>query len=306
VLAIGGGAALTYLYNDLAELFIAGPKLLALLTVALIGIPVLEARRDVSRWEFWRPHLTDAKTASGEAAKDAIKFEESRERLVRMPNGRLAVVRPGIRKFLARLFGGAAYLEGQDGIDTETDAIGSSSTEQVVWVSASADEALEYEPEGWSWRWPSTGSQLLGLGLLSVLFAGVGQAALGTPLLGIGAIPVMALRPESGHARTEPANAHQRAAYVTALYSTVEHEEAETLEELREDLISESVKNQKHVQQALETKDATLIQEAVRGEELDGELDGTDATDELEPEEPELDPDADKGLTDLFTGADDD
>lgn len=263
VLVIGGGILIAASYNSIAELVVDGPQILAIVTVALLAIPLIEAERDLSKWLWLKPKLVDSVSASGGEALDALKFEEDSRSVVRMPNGRLAVVSSGILKFVARVFGGAAYLEGVEEMPTESRATGRTSHDRICWTSASAETALEYEPEGWTFKMPTTLRELIPVAVAAIALAVVGQAILSTSALGVLALPLLALRPRSGSARWQPANAQQRAAYITALYAAIEHDEAETLEESRRKVLREMAQNQKQVEKALEQKDATLLEEVV-------------------------------------------
>ena len=154
-------------------------------------------------------------------------------------------------------------LEGVEDMPTESRVVGSTGYDRIAWTRADADQALEYEPEGWQFNLPTDGNGLIKLGIAAVAFAALGQAWIGSTLVGVLALPALALRPKSGSAWFAPANAHQRAAYVSMLYGAVEYEEAETLEESRRKRLESESTNQKDVEQALEKRDATLLEEAV-------------------------------------------
>jgi len=289
VLSIGGFAIGLFAYGSIAEALVDAPQILAVVTVGLLSIPLIEADRDLDKWMWIKPELIKSVTASGGEAVDSVKFTEDIRRVVRMPSGKLAVVEPGLLKFVARLFGGAAHLEGVEDMPTESRAIGRSGIDKIAWTSATAEKCLDYAPEGWHFEIPDTARELIPLGVAAIALATVGQFLVGTTALGVLALPLLALRPHAGTASFEAANAMQRAAYVTSLYAAIEHQEAATLKESREKRLREKAKNQKDVEEALESKDATLLEEAVSdvdpqllelGDGALGELDEDDGDDE--------------------------
>jgi hypothetical protein len=272
LLGIGGGVAIFGLFGSLAEIFVSLPRIISALVVGVIGIVVLESYEvGVADARFIQPEPEAAKNASGEEALDARKARERSERVVETPDNRVAIVRKGLRPFLARLSGSMAILEGHEQLDTRLEVTEGEDDELFI-VSPNADDVLEYESEGFRW----TANPLVVAAAVAV--GGFGLNHFVGPLAGLGgAIGAFALgaylylEATDGYARVEPAPAHLRSAWVTSMYMQREADEAETLQESRQKRVREKAKNQKHIERALEDQDQTLIEamHSPRGADVD-------------------------------------
>jgi hypothetical protein len=282
VVLLAGGGILLFAYSSLAELFVDAPQVLAGVIVALIGIPILEHETGVRKVAFAKPELVDATTASGKEGVDSVDWQLEVRKVTRLPGGVDAVLPDGkkLRRWLARVAGGACVLEGMPDFDERFDVSGgSTSIDELVFSRASASQALYYEPEGWTLGVPSGSDELLKLGLSSVVLAVLGSVTVGMTLLGALAYPALHVRPVKGRAYVEAADAHMRAAYVTMLYGSVEFDNAETLESAREELVRATASKERDVQGELDRQDATLVEETL----TDGDL--SLAVEDVEPSE---------------------
>lgn len=261
LLSIGSGFAVFGLFGSLAAVFVELPHIIAGFSIGVIGVVVLETYEvGVSDARFIQPDPTAARSASGEKAVDARKARERSERIIKTPDEEVAIVRTGLRPFLARVFGSTATLEGVEELDTRIEYTQGEADELYV-VSPNTDEVLEYDPEGFEWSANPlivvAAAAVAGLGLNHTIgqLAGVG-GALGALALGA----VLYLEATDGHARIRPAPAHLRSAWVSSMYLQKEADEAETLQESRKKRVEEMAKNQKDVEEALEDQDQTLIE----------------------------------------------
>lgn len=264
-IGLGSFFVLLFGYEGVATIWVRSPIVLAGLTVAILMIPLLEGQDDrLEKWQFVRPVVTDAISAAGSEAADALKVDTSIERVTEMPDGRLAVVRPGFFKFLSRLFGGAAELRGApELLATEVRDVGESSIDRTVWIHPLADSALEYEPEGFTPRYGWAGSTavfagtVLGISLIHAL-TGTGQVWLGSIVL----LPAL-LEVRQGSADVWPAPAHSRPAHVTMMVGVADFKDADTLEASRRETYQEKARSSKEVEDVIELRDETLIAEAL-------------------------------------------
>jgi hypothetical protein len=261
LLSLGVGTAVFGLFGSLAAVFVNLPHIIAGFVVGVIGVVVLETYEvGVSDARFIQPDPTAARSASGEHAVDARKARERSERIIKTPDEKVAIVRKGLRPFLARVFGSTATLEGVERLDTRIEYTQGEADELYV-VSPNADEVLEYDPEGFEWSANPlivlAAALVAGVGLnhyvgqLAGVAAGLGAFALGS---------VLYLEATDGYARIKPAPAHLRSAWVSSMFLQKEADEAETLQESRRKRVEEKAKNQKDVEEALEDQDQTLIE----------------------------------------------
>ncbi|MEA5387234.1 hypothetical protein VB779_09340 [Haloarculaceae archaeon H-GB11] len=287
LIGVGGFMAIMTNYQGLATLFVRGPKLLAALTVLLLTIPIIEGHDDrLDSYLFVKPVVTDAVSASGEKAKDALYLELA-ERKVTNLRGERSVIRPGPLKFLARVIGGKAPLIGAPEMaKTEVKAKGSTKHDHVVWVRPDSEDVVDDESEGFEISKPSRESWAIAASGLGVLIA---APFLGQPWLqylgGVGLVVLAfdAITIKSGYARVDPAPAHQRSAHVTMMLGTSEFDDAETLEDARKETYKERARSSKDVEEVLELRDGSLVQEMmgvdVSATVSDAETDERTATD---------------------------
>lgn len=270
VLTLGTVAIGFHQFSSLAEVVVAAPRMLALYVVGVFAIVLIETyTTGVSKAAFFKPELTDATSPSGNDAYDMVRAKQVEEQTVRMNDGHLAVVRPGLRAFLSRCFGGAARLENAEQISTKVDLV-ESPIDEVYFVDPKADRVLDYKPESWQISVPDPDSRaewfrMGSFALLAVMVAFAVYSFAGNPLYGTLSLLALAtlavVRPEDGYARIDPAPAHMRSAWASMLYLSIEAEDAETIEQARKENIRLQAKSEKEVDAALQDQDATLIQE---------------------------------------------
>ncbi|GAB3676860.1 hypothetical protein [Halopiger thermotolerans] len=275
-------------FTTLADLVARAPLILSAYVVGIVGIVVLEGQQsNVKETVFLRPHLVDVANARGDDAKDSLLADMKTEKVVDLHNGAKAVVRPGVRPFLSRVFGGKAVLDPSRPLTTEIN-LAESEWDQLILVDPDADETLDYTPEGWKFEVP----ELTDWGDALEIATG-GAVTVGIVLLvgflaswawGIGAglvvIALVCATPTETAARVDPANGHERAAFISMMYLAENHDDAETLESARKKLIRERARSERDVDEALETQDATLVEEMF-GSDVDRRLvdDASSATD---------------------------
>jgi len=286
LIGIVGFVALLWNYEGIATVFARGPKVLAAATVALLMIPWVEGQDDrLRKFLFVRPVVTEAKSASGAEAKDALYLELAEKKVTELPDGTLSVVKAGPIKFIARVLGGAAPLQGARELgQTEVRADGSTSHDRVVWIKPDVEEIVDYEPESIGISRPPDLSLIvgaIGLTLLVLNASWLGVSVIGWLAYGmIGFTVLTAFEIRSGHAKVEPATAHMRSAHVTTMVASKDMDDAETLDEARKETYKERAKSSKDVEEVVEVRDDTLIKEML-GVDVDATV-RADDSDEIE------------------------
>ena len=303
--AIFGGAGLILAvaigWYYLANWIVGLPLLIPISLSVVTGIVILETWEENTREvEFWKPALAFAESPTGDVSLEVLKIESATETLADM-GGQTAVVRDGVIRFISRCFGGAAILEGAADLETRIEVNGDSDApDEMVMVDPRADSALDYEPEGWGLSIPSLSEEgaktRLGLiALLTVVFSGtlawvfvppVGAAAF------VGVALLLTVRPTAGRASVEPASAHARQAFFTAIYLARELDNADTIEEAQRQLIEKEARSKKDVEREIDERDDRLIKEMFA-------TDVDEAVSSLSPDDEQL-----EGLLDALEGGD--
>ena len=268
LLSIATGLFVASQFRTVADLVTIAPYVAAAFIVGVVGIVILETyTTNLKRAEFVKPEIEDAVSPSGEKAVDMQRAESTEEMIVKLENGRTAVVRRGLLPFLSRCFGGAAVLEGSEKIKTTVDVV-DSRVDEKYFVDPSADEILEYEPESWTLEVPELEDrdELVRYGIAGLVLVAIGATVAsslatswGLGVMALGALAMLA-RPTMGHARIKPAPAHMRSAWASAMYLNKEYEEARTIEQARERNVKLQAANERDVEEALEEQDRTLIE----------------------------------------------
>jgi hypothetical protein len=265
-ITIGTGLLGMFFFDNIAELLEGAPYAVGGL-VAVVGLVVIlesQAVRERSV-EFIKPRINSVGSPDGTEAVEVLDVERRSETVVDMPDGSPAIVRSGIRPFLARAFGVAATVPSL-AFDTRIDVDGDDVDELIV-VDPSSDSVLEYEPEGFAIDPPSTRDELVRVGSIG-LVAAIAAAGIGMYLSWLVAIAglvvlgsILLVAPTPGLADVEPAKAHVRSAWISSMLLSRDVEDARTLEEARETIISQQGRGERQVQEAIETQDATLVEE---------------------------------------------
>lgn len=289
------GMGLLFAFGSIAELIGVLPYAVGLF-VALVGlIIILESQAIRERTvEFVKPTINAVGGPDGSEAVEVLEVERSAETVVDMPSGDPAVVRSGLRPFLARAFGSSATVPSvafDTRIDVSDTSTGSSSkkVDEFIVVDPDAEEVLEYESEGFEIDPPETRSELYRL-LAIAGVAGSGLVAVGMRISWLWAVlgafvvgSILILKPTDGVADVRPAKAHVRSAWISSMLLSRDVEDAKTLEDARETIISQQGRGERHVQEAIETQDATLVEEML-GAEVSRTLEGSDGPDVYEEE----------------------
>jgi hypothetical protein len=284
-------------FASIAELLAHAPILAAGWVSLIIGIVVLETyQTNVKRVLFMQPVLQETQSPSGEQAVDAQWGHAVEERLVKMPDGTDALVRPGLIPFLSRCFGGAARLftETEDGERKEIQTrleLPKSRWDEIVFVDDEASTVLDYSPESWTISFPeiedlTDGLKLLTIGVIVAMFALSLSEWLGT-VWGVGlagiALAVVLLEAVDGYARVDPAPAHARQAMMTSLYLATELDDAKTIDEARSTIVEQQATKQQDIDAALEQQDSTMIDTMFGDDDselrraLESEVEGSDS-----------------------------
>jgi hypothetical protein len=266
------GVLALFAFSSVAELIGSLPYVVGGF-VAVVGlIVILESQavreRDV---EFIKPEINSVGGPNGSKAVEALDVERRSETVVDLPSGDPAVVRSGVRPFIARAFGAAATIPSL-AFDTRIDVSdrtesSQKSVDELIVVDPASSSVLEYESEGFEIDPPETRDELVRVVGVGVV-AGLGLAALGMytswlwAVLG-GAIVGAALlcSPVDGTADVDPAKAHVRSAWISSMLLSRDVEDAKTLEDARETIISQQGRGQREIQEAIEDQDATLVEE---------------------------------------------
>jgi hypothetical protein len=289
-----------YLYGSIAELLVDLPKLAAVVLLAMIGIVMLETfSTNVDKVFFARPSVEEVVSPSGDEGYDMYEFDGETHKVVRMPDGTRSVVKPGLLPFLSRVFGGVAPLEGVENIKSRVE-MPESKWDETHFVDAESDEIVDYRREGWTLDipWPEDhgyvpfltkmGAYLIGGAMIS--------SAYGYSTVGFAALAALTIaafvRPRNGYARIDPAPTHAKSAVANMIQLGQDYDEAVTIDEAREENWSLRAHNQRDVEETVDKRDSTLIEEmlgedesertVVRDNSEDGEHDngGGDENDE--------------------------
>jgi len=306
---IGVVGVLGFLFGpveEVADLLVYAPTILAALLVAVAGIVALETWEDGAKDVlFIQPDVEEVVSAGGKEARDAIVAASDDELIVDMPDGSTAVVRPGPLKFLARVFGSAARVRGADVMKTSLPLEGSQH-DQLVFVQPESEDtdlkdeptaddledvdedlegleewesdpssAISYRPEGWEFSGPDLSTWDGRFKTLAVAAAiGAGAFAIYSSFgawLAIGggalAAAVWLAEPIPGAATFKPAPGHLRSAMITAMVMSSEVAEAETLDEARQQNIRLRAQSEREKEEVLADQDATLTEALLRGGE---------------------------------------
>lgn len=308
MIALGSVALMLFAFDTLAELLASAPMVASGFVILVVGIVVLESQmtRD-KRVIFFRPDTVESVTPRDDKGADAIMAAEQEETVVDI-NGRPAIVRRGLRPFLARVFGRAAFV---DELAFETKIkLPTSRKDEMVVVDPDAPQVLDYEPEGFALDPPEPSSLeeavrplsiLLGIAVVVGLIGSWLSWGAGLVVGGLMLLPIL-FTPVDGKAEVEPASAHVRKAWISTVTLAHEVDDAKTLDQAREKLVEQQSRTQQEVQAAVERQDSTLVEEMLaldldrtledeEDQEVDDPLEAIDTIEvrSSEPEEVESD-----------------
>jgi len=263
------GGALLWNYQGLASLVVNAPPVLAFLVAFIPTVILLEGQDDrIRKLLLAQPVVTEATSASGEEAVDVLRMRLKEIDVTELADGTLSVVKPGPVKFLARLFGGAAPLQGAPDMEkTRVSADGDTRHEQVVWVDHEADGPLSvYEPEGFRTTFPDSWGGRAVLGLVMAV-VGAGAWTMFGPtfgvLAGLGAAFPFVVTARMGAAKVEPANAHQRSAHVSAMVLAKDLDDAATVDAALSELYRERARTSRKKEEVIDIHDESLMEETL-------------------------------------------
>ena len=288
---VGLSMLLLYAFDSVSELVANAPSLLAGAVVIAVGVIILELYEGQSRDVlFLRPETIESSSPTGQEAVDANFGDIQEETVVDLPDGTPAVVRSGLRPFLARCFGEAAKLKGDEKIQTRL-KLPNSEWDEIVFVAPDSPEGepIDYDPEGWTVDLPeveelSDAVHYLGvvavLGAIAMILSGTAGELWALGFLAITGA-VLVLSPDPGVAEVDAASAHVRQAVCTSMMLSRELSNAQTIDEARGRIIQEQARTQREIDEALEREDSTLVEEMLVGddEKLSRELEES-STDE--------------------------
>lgn len=279
----------------LADWIVALPLVIPFALAAFTVLVILETYESgVEKVEFVKPEISLGKSPSGDVSIDTLSVESTTEKVVRQGPEGMAVVRSGIRPFLARVFGGTAPLKGAGQLSTRIDVDGTR-TDAKVWVHPKASKVLRYEPERWELDMPapSNREEWFRVGAATLLALVFGAAvwltwgALAGAAVTTAVVGVIALRPVNGFAEVDVAPAHVREAFITNLYHARELDDADTISAARKKLVEKEAHNEKDVEKALTERDETLLAEmhSVDASEVVSGYDGEETLEDLMEQE---------------------
>ena len=281
-IAIAAGLALVWWFESIAVVLAWAPQLLAGIVILVVGIVVLESQavgdRDVA---FIQPTTKSVDGPNEEEGADALIAAAQVERVVDMPSGPPAVVRPGLLAFVARWRGAAARVPSMAFETKIKTPVGPWS--EIVIVDPEADTVLDYNSEGWSLEPPDIESRddLLKFGTLGLVIAAVSVLVARelsiTWGLGLAAVALLAIlaEPVDGFADVEPASAHTRSAVISTMTLSHKVADAHTLDQARETIVGLQSETQQEIQRVVEKQDATLVESAL-GMDIDRSVDDRD------------------------------
>jgi len=272
ILAFAGFFGLLFASTWLSSVIVALPFVVPVAIAALVGIVFLERYEDgVHKVTLCQLDTTEKKTPSGDLALEALAGKLRTVKLTKTPNGRLAVIPTGLRAFIARVFGRAAILHGDDRIRSEVD-LSDSDSDKLIFIDTDADELVDVNKESLEFRPPTRdqdGALDIG-GVLGVLVEFAVPAAvfflLSGPVIGIiaGLLAVLLLNTQAheGSASILPAVGHAEDAVATAFYLEKSLEEYETFEGLIKALRSEKNRSEDILEMIEEQGAEALIDRA--------------------------------------------
>jgi len=234
-------------YVTTATVFARLPQLVGVLLAAIVFVAVLESAGTGRKVIFEKPVLTDASSPAGDDVKDARYEEQAVRSVVRMEDGTHAIVRKGIRPFLARWWASPAKIDVEDLktqielrgpferkyiADPDSEDVLEHTPARLAWAPPIIDEEGDGFFESINWRFVVTSLLSLGIGWK------LGAVLVGVPQVGllVGAIPVllMCIEARDGEAEFVPAPIHQTAARATMAYEQSQYAEGRTLEDMED------------------------------------------------------------------------
>ncbi|GGL57606.1 FluC/FEX family fluoride channel [Halocalculus aciditolerans] len=254
---LGGFVIVWTSWSGLASLWQSAPWVVVWL-IGFVGfVQQIEGYDDaLETWDFVQRRLTDAVSPTGEEIRNSHGFSRKTHSVKRTDDGPI-IVPPGWSKFLARVFGGAAFVENFDEVRTTLDGDPDSDADKEVIIDEDAEHVLDYTPEHWGWKGctslrpvtdgsegdnlPASQDRALDLSKVGVtVFTAVAGGVLQAFAMGLSWLTVLAVlvgvlvvqaEAKDGHARIVPADVHKRAAMETALTAADGYERAETFDE---------------------------------------------------------------------------
>jgi len=272
-----GGAGLI-LYESVANLLAAAPVIAALYVVGVFAIILLETyETNVSEALFLRPTLSHTESPTGDKAWDLLDAESQVEKIVRTPDGRVQVVKPGLFPFLARVFGKAAEIENVEQLRTRIPMQGK--YDELYLTDPEADEILHYSPETWRTNLPELSREnaprygLVVGGVALAVWALVSGTISGPvwPLATVGltlaGLAVWALEPVDGVAAVNPAPVHLRTAFGTMVKYEEDVDDAKHFDELKAKLDESRIDKQRDVDSQVKDHERTIFEKLLDRDE---------------------------------------
>jgi len=277
-LSIITGLGTLMMYESVADLVVNAQYVLSLYVVAILGIVMLETyTTGVSRSLFLRPTLEYTDSPTGGDAYDMIDLEGEEHKVVRTPDGKASIVKPGLLPFLARVFGKSARIENLEQLRTRTPFSEGSKWDEMYVADPEAEELVHYAPEGWSLDFPEVSREnageyaLVASGLALAIYAlETGTASsLAVGVVTVAGLAVWGLTPKDGVAAVDPAPVHIRTAMASMLKLNEDVDNAKRLDEVKTQLDSERISKQRDVDREVARHDQTLVEEML---DPDGEV----------------------------------
>lgn len=301
IFALVGAMIVASFWGNIASLVVDYPWVMVLyILLFLFALMVETFEQHTKTVRFEQDELARATTPADEEGVDVLGSRERTLTVIDRPDEPMMVASDGLLAFLSRVAtGSAAKLRtvdpGHDDADIhgETDswkdplrcqaAVKEGNVDMRAYVHPLSQSVVDYKPEGWEFSLPElkdredygqlatrVGATLVGAYIASQLFAGFGAAAVF--VLGVGWI---GLRPRDAYARVWAAPAHYRSARATALHLAEETDNAETIEEEREQRIRSEITTEKEKMDAVDKRDGTLVDEMFSIDEDEDDLPGS-------------------------------
>lgn len=279
---------LLFAYESTANLVGQAPIIASLFLVSLFAVVMLESYEFHVRKVLFEQHETkEWVTPSGEDGVGALEEHAEKHKVVKLDDGSQAIVKSGLLPFIARVAGSVARIENIDELKSRVEMPESSLADEKWYVDSNADELVDYQQEGWTLQTPEfsldNASNIVlqyGLALGGIWFAATYLPGVWS-FIGFGAAVAVAFaRPTDGYARLNPAPAHYADAHANQIQRNMEYDELKTLDEAREQKWKLEGQNERDVEEKIDDRDSTLLEEMLERDDEDRSVLNFDDDDE--------------------------
>lgn len=256
------------MFDTLAEVLVDLPVIAPVGVVGFFFIVMIETHTDnLSKRLYVRQNTEDAVSPNGDKSLGWLNADTETHYVVDMVGGE-AIVKKGFIRFLARVFGKAAYIENPERIKSRVKD-NSGRYDEIVFVDPDSEHIVDYTPESFTLDLPDPDASAINRGLaITVKFAIsivpylVVEPMYGAVLGVVASIPVAGavwLTATDGSARINPAPIHYEDAMATAVNLSEETDEYRTNDALRRETYEQKASMQSEADRRVDQRDSTLI-----------------------------------------------